>query len=507
MNILLLQSFTPEIFLSLIILFQLINNSILIKNTKYNFPLLNFEIFSQTLFILICLVFLFLNLKIEGFFTNFLFLNDESTRYIKLFITVSSLCILFSIAESFSSQKLNFFEFYILFLFSIFSLFLIVSCYDLISFYICIEMQSLCFYILACFKRDSTFSTEAGLKYFISGSFISGFFLLGASMIYFTLGTLNLNNISLLLYFPLDLIYKPFFVLVGIILVTCMLLFKITCAPFHFWSPDVYEGAPLSSTIIFSIIPKIGLFFFFIKWISCLNCLYSELSSVLLYFGLFSVFIGTFFAISQKRVKRLVIYSSIAQVGFLVAALSLNTFGGFSSVFFFLIVYIITSILIWSHISLLTSFHTSVNYYYSKNSNSFLLSSLTNFFYKNSLWAFSFVIMLFSIAGIPPLPGFLSKIFVLFELLECNNILESIFLIVISSISVFYYIRLIKIIHFEPNSDPLTKETFQVTFFNNNIDTSYLIISSGLFFLFFLFFNPSLTLLFCQYIVSCLIGF
>ena len=145
MDTIIFQSFIPELFLSLSILFQLIFNVKLINNSKYNYPIVDREVFYQTFFILICLFFLYTNLKIEGFLSNFLFFNDEGAR---------------------------------------------------------IEMQSLCFYILASFKRNSSFSTEAGLKYFISSAFISGVFLFGSSLIYGMLGTLSFNGIALVLAFP-----------------------------------------------------------------------------------------------------------------------------------------------------------------------------------------------------------------------------------------------------------------------------------------------------------------
>jgi NADH-quinone oxidoreductase subunit N len=224
-------------------------------------------------------------------------------------------------------------------------------------------MQALCFYILASFRRNSAFSTEAGLKYFISGSFISGLFLFGASLIYGALGTLNFNNLSLLLSFPIenDFIYIKYFVIIGVLLVTVTLLFKIAAAPFHSWSPDVYEGSPLSSTIIFSILPKIVIFSFFIKWVCILSSIFYDIKSLLTIAGVLSVFVGTFFALKQKRVKRLVIYSSIAQIGFLVAALCSNSLDGFSAIFFFLIIYIITAILTWSHVNLFYTFQKRVN--------------------------------------------------------------------------------------------------------------------------------------------------
>lgn len=267
MDIIILKSFIPESFLSIAILFQLVFNIKVINNLKYNFPIIDREVFYQTLFIIVSLVFIYSNLKIEGFFSNFLFSNDESTRIVKILILLVCFFTLNTVFQSFSIQGLNFYEFFIIFLLSLFSLLLMISSSDLISFYLIIEMQSLCFYILASFKRDSSFSTEAGLKYFISGAFISGFFLFGCSILYGCLGTLNFNSLSLLFAFPFTNFDSGFsyFLTAGVLCITSTLLFKIACAPFHFWSPDVYEGSPLSSTIIFSIVPKISLFFFFIK--------------------------------------------------------------------------------------------------------------------------------------------------------------------------------------------------------------------------------------------------
>lgn len=503
MDLILLKSFIPESFLSLCILFQLIYNVKLINNLKYNFPIIDKEVFYQTLFILGSLFFLYYNLKIEGFFSNYLFVNDESTRIIKIFVLLSCFFVLSIVLQSFSLQTLNFFEFFIIFLLSLFSLLLLVSSSDLISFYLIIEMQSLCFYILSSFKRDSSFSSEAGLKYFISGAFISGIFLFGCTLLYGTLGTLNLNHLNLLLSFDLYLGHPilSLFLKVGVLFITCTLLFKIACAPFHFWSPDVYDGSPLSSTIIFSIVPKISLIYFFIKWISCLNVFFFNIETILLFCGVFSAFLGTFYALSQKRLKKLIIYSSISQIGFIVAGLSLNSLNGHSAVLFFLFIYLITSILIWNHFSLFYSFQHKINFFNKKTSTSLFISSLTNFFSSNKIWAFSFLIIFFSIGGIPPLTGFLSKILILSEIVNSKDIIPSVLLIIISSISVFYYIRMIKIMFFEPKGIENYYERFQIVFFNSFLDNIYLSISFLLFLLLTIFFSPTIFLLFSQYLI------
>lgn len=502
MDISILKSFSPEIFLSLAILFQLVFNARFINKLEFNYPIIDREVFFQTFFILVCSALLLINLKIEGFLSNFLFVNDEGGRLVKIFVIISCLLILNVLIKSFSLQILNFFEFFSIFLLSLLSLLLLISCSDLISFYLTIEMQALCFYILATFKRDSAFSTEAGLKYFISGSFISGIFLFGSSLVYGCLGSLNLNNISLLLSFPLGTNTEFSVILVvGIIFITSTLLFKIACAPFHFWSPDVYEGSPLVSTIIFSIVPKVSIVFFFIRWLSSINALFPEINTGLLLLGVFSTFIGTFFSLNQTRLKKLIVYSSVAQVGFLVAGLSVGTLNGFCATYFFLLIYILTSILIWGHFTAFYSFQHKINTFHGKESTVLFISSLSNFFNKNALWSFSFIIVFFSVAGIPPLTGFLSKILILAEVVNSEKIVAAILLIIISSLSVYYYIRIVKVIFFESNKLKKDFEGFQTVFLDFYSDGIYLVFAGLLFLLVVIFFSPNGILLVCQYVI------
>jgi NADH:ubiquinone oxidoreductase subunit 2 (subunit N) len=217
--------------------------------------------------------------------------------------------------------------------------------------------------------------------------------------------------------------------------------------------------------------------------------------------GLFSVFLGTFFAIRQKRIKRLLIYSSIGQIGFLVVGLTTNTIDGFSSVLFFLFIYLISSILIWNHITLFYSFQKSVNLF-----NKFLiaplfLSNLSNFFETNKLWSLSLVILFFSFAGIPPLSGFLSKFLILYGLIQKQDVWVAVFLILISVISVFYYIRVIKILFFEKKKIGTLNIKFQTIFSNYLMEVDVLVLVFGLFLLLFFFFFPTMLLLITQYLV------
>lgn len=498
-----LKSFLPEIYFSMAIFFQLIFNSRFINKVNFNFPIVYKEIFYQILVVFVSLSFLYFNLKIEGFFSNFLFVNDAGSAILKIILVFFSVLALFFIGLSFSLQSINFFEYFSIFLLSFLGLLLLINASDIISAYLIIEMQALCFYILASFKRNSSFSTEAGLKYFISGSFISGIFLLGASIIYGCLGTLNFNLLNWLLSFDfsVEFSFLKFLVMIGVLFITFALFFKVAAAPFHFWSPDVYEGAPMASTIIFSIIPKVSLFVFFIRWVLATSTLFLDIRILFLVVSILSVFFGTFFAIRQKRVKRLIIYSSIAQVGFLIVPFFSLSLDGFSYLIFFLITYLVTSILVWGNLSL---FYSSINSLGLKPISTFFISSLSGLAKVNKLAALSFTIIFFSISGIPPFSGFLAKIFIFYNLLSFEGFGGAICLMLLNMVSVFYYIRVIKIIFFEVKGLNKNNIEFQMTYPTYQHELIFLVLVVLLLSLLFMFFYPSFFLVVSQYIVLSL---
>jgi NADH-quinone oxidoreductase subunit N len=509
MDSVLINSFYPEIFLSFSILIQLLFNVQLIHSLKFNAPLVISEVASQSIFILICVFLLLLKLKIEGIFSNFLFINDESTRLSKILLVISLILIFEILVQSFCVQKLNFIEYFSLLLLSVLSMFLLISAYDLISFYLTIEMQALCFYVMASFKKNSSFSTEAGLKYFIAGSFISAFFLLGCSLIYGCLGTLNLHDLHLILFVPLSSVSDDFktFVFIGIFFITSTLLFKLACAPFHFWAPDVYEGSPLVSTIVFSILPKIAILIFFIKWICCVESGCEQIKSILFYIGLFSIILGTFFSLNQLRLKRLMIYSSVAQVGFIICAISLTTLGGFSSSLFFLFIYIISSVLIWSYTSILYFNQHKYNSFKESFTSIIHVTTFTKFFTYNKLWATCILVVFFSIAGIPPLTGFLAKILILVEVVRSEKLFLSIVILVISAVGVYYYLRVIKISFFEPILKNSNITPFFVVFNTVSLKKIYTSMAFCFFLLLIIFFLPTEICLLSEYIILSIVPF
>jgi NADH-quinone oxidoreductase subunit N len=501
MDTIILKSFIPEIFFSICILLQLIFNVKLVNNLNFNYPIIIKEAFIQTFFILFCTFLLLSNLKIEGFFSNFILLNDNGGTLIKMVIILSCLFVIFLVTRGVIVQELNFFEFFTIFLFSIFSLLLLISSYDFISAYLAIEMQALCFYILSSFRRNSAFSTEAGLKYFIAGSFVSCIFLFGCCLIYGALGTLNFHNINIILSFPFNenYIHLKNMVLLGSLFIFITLFFKIAAAPFHFWSPDIYEGSPLGSTIIFSILPKIAIFNFFVKCNCFLSQLFYEFQFLFLVVGLISIALGTLLTLRQKRIKRLFIYSSIAQVGFLVAALSTCTLDGLVSVYFFLFIYILTSILVWNFITQFYASQQSVNNQNNGTLNPIFVSSFSNYFVINKISSFSFLATLFSVAGIPPFCGFLAKILILLSLVEANSFFTSFVIVAISSISAFYYIRIVKAFFFETKNVKIKNKTIQTIFANTLFDSQAYITSFCTMLLIFFFFFPGILILLSHY--------
>lgn len=496
-------TFIVEFFLVFGLIFQLICNTLITTSQNYNFPIIEKETLNQTILMLVWIIILLVNLEISANSFNGLFLNDWAVLNIKLQITVFSFALLYIILPVFKTQNISFFEFFSFFLFSLLSFFLITSAANLMVFYLTVEMQVLCFLVITTFSRNSTFSTEAGLKYFVVSSFMSSILLFGLFLIYNLLGTLNLAEIFSLLSYSFSEFNMNIqnVVGLGILLVTAALLFKIACAPFHSWAPDVYEGAPISSTLIIAIIPKISLVFFFMKWLFSLALFSLTVKYLLLFCGTLSCFFGTFFSLYQFRVKRLLVYSSIAQVGFIVSGLALASLESFTATLLFLVIYIVTSILIWGHFSVFYYFEWNLVNTIKTSLNVFSLNSFSGFHKNNKLWALSVVIIFFSVGGIPPFTGFLAKIIVLVELVNTHHGVFAFFLVLISAISVFYYIRVIKVLFFEPSIFKKSSSKHQAVSINSNLKTVYFIFTLLLFFLIITLFYPSTVYLVCQKII------
>ena len=338
----------------------------------------------------------------------------------------------------------------VLMLLSTSSMLFMISAYDLITIYLTIELQSLCFYVLAASKRTSEFSTEAGLKYFLLGAFSSGILLFGCSMIYGFTGVTNLEQLAKLL----TVVDLPNGVYLGMVFVAVAFLFKLTAVPFHMWAPDVYEGSPTYVTAFFSIAPKIALFacmlriFLGIESVSSLNDLeLGALSRLTLHSSvpqelfaicsLASMILGSLAGLAQTKVKRLLAYSSIANVGYLLIGLACGTIEGVQALLIGLFIYVVMTL---NAFTVVLSLPQNRQQYISD------LSALAR---SNPLLAITLSLTMFSYAGIPPLAGFCSKYALFLAALGSGAYLLALVGIITSVISCFYYIRFVKVMYFD----------------------------------------------------------
>ena len=325
-------------------------------------------------------------------------------------------------------------EYPILILCSILGMIVMISSNDLIVFFIALELQSLALYILASFNRDQIKSSEAGLKYFILSALSSGLLLYGCSLIYGFSGSTNFIIISETMNSSqYGLTFGFIFILVG-------LAFKISAVPFHMWAPDVYEGSPTSVTLFFAIVPKIAALTVFIRflYLPFLNVI-DQWQIIIVFLSIASMVFGAVAAIGQKNLKRLVAYSSIGHMGYALAGLAAGTNLGIQSSIVYISIYIVMNLGLFSCLLMMKR-----NDQYYEN-----IEDLSGLSKNHPLLSLSLMIILFSLAGIPPLAGFFAKFYIFTAVIEQSMYFLAIIGLLSAVISAFYYLRIIKIIYFD----------------------------------------------------------
>jgi NADH-quinone oxidoreductase subunit N len=498
---------STEIFLSCSILQLTFYAIATTQQRKHGFVILSQQMYHIGVLIvsLSCLLLINEDLVTLNFLSsNNFIINDYLGFASKLVVCITSVLFLMLITTSYEDKTVqNNFEYTVLILISIFGLLLLCSSNDLITAYLSIELQSIAFYIMAAFKKNSVYSIESGLKYFVIGSLSSAFFLFGSAIIYGCVGSLNFDDIRIFLSlsltsfsensytsaneldqillsllnstnqlysssqvqilqhilsnysismlsttsqtvefsnFNLDFIYFGFIFL-------CLSLFiKLSLAPFHFWSLDVYEGSPNTTTVFFAVVPKIGLFVLLIR--ICYASFYSNFSSVwqsyFFIIAVFSIFIGSVGGLEQRKIKSLLAYSSISHTGYLLLSFSSNSLEGVSMMLYYLAIFMISSLCFWS---IYLFVNLKKKFYFTKQNKE--LGDFVLLRESNPLLALILSITLFSIAGIPPIVGFLAKIGVFLAVIKSSAYLIAFISILFSVASTFYYIRIIKILYFE----------------------------------------------------------
>ena len=417
----------PEIFLTLSI-FSLLMIGVFLKNS-FN---LIFNLSSIIIIITAAIIFNRPNVEEKIFLESFT--RDAFSNFFKILILISSLFVLNASKNYIIDKKLDKFEYPIIILLSILGMFFMVSSNDIIVFYLGLELQSLSLYILASIDRENLKSSESGIKYFILSALSSGLLLYGCSLLYGFSGSTNFDLIANELNKEnIGAVFAMVFILVG-------LAFKISAVPFHMWTPDVYEGAPTSITSYFAVVPKVAGLAVLIKFMFIpFSNILSEWQTIIIFISIASMILGAVAAISQKNIKRLLAYSSIGHIGYALAGVATGNISGYKSAIVYISIYVIMNIGIFSCLYLLKK-----DGEYKEN-----ISDLSGVSKKHPLLAISFLIILFSLAGIPPLGGFFAKFYVFSAVLEQQMFTLAIIGLLTTVISAFYYLKIIKIIYFD----------------------------------------------------------
>ncbi len=419
----------PEVFLSLGIMSVLMIGVF----TKNSYNLVN-RLCLLILLITIATIFNSLDHSEKVFSGSFS--KDKFSDFIKILILVSSIFVLSTTQNFIKNVKISKFEYPILILLSILGMFFMVSANDLILFYLGLELQSLALYILASINRSDLRSTESGIKYFVLSALSSGLLLYGCSLLYGFTGSTNYEIIQTQLADNnIGALFATVFIIVG-------LAFKVSAVPFHMWTPDVYEGSPTSVTNFFAVVPKIAGIAVIIRFMDVpFKMILSEWQLIVIFLSIASMILGAVAAIGQTNIKRLLAYSSIGHIGYILAGISTGEINGYSSSIIYLTIYVVMNLGAFSCL------------YFMRISSTYTetIDDLSGLSRKNPFLAFAFLIIFFSLAGIPPLGGFFAKFYVFIAVIESELYLLAIVGLVTTVISAFYYLKIIKIIYFDDN--------------------------------------------------------
>ena len=422
----------PEIFISLSIMFLLLLGAFKKESSGliYNLSIV-FLIFT------LALIFNYPPQSNVNLF-NDSYKIDYFSSFMKILTMCSGIFVLITSSRYLKIFKIFQIEYSILILCSILGMMAMISANDLIVFYIGLELQSLALYVLASFNRDQVKSSEAGLKYFVLSALSSGLLLYGCSLIYGFTGSTNFITISE------NINSTQFGLTFGIVFILVGLAFKISAVPFHMWAPDVYEGSPTSVTLFFAVVPKIAALTVFIRflYVPFINMI-DQWQIIIVFLSIASMIFGAVAAIGQKNLKRLVAYSSIGHMGFALAGLSSGTNEGIQSSIIYISIYLIMNLGLFSCL-----FMMKRNDKYYEN-----IDDLSGLSKNHPLISLSLLIILFSLAGIPPMAGFFAKFYVFTAVVKESMYFLAITGLLSTVIAAFYYLRIIKIIYFDPEKE------------------------------------------------------
>ena len=426
------QYILPEIFISGSIMLFL-----LVGVFKKNSASLIYNLSNISLAVLLALI-INLNSLDTIYLFNETYLIDNLSNYMKIILVGSGIFVMLTGSKYIQVINLNKIEYPILILSSILGMMIMISSNDLIVFYMGLELQSLALYVLASFNRDNLLSTESGLKYFVLSALSSGLLLYGCSLTY---GFSESTNFDQILINSTEFNYGTTF---GIVFILVGLAFKISAVPFHMWAPDVYQGSPTSVTLFFAILPKIAALSVFIKFLyTPFANMNDQWQTIIVFISIASMIFGAVAAIGQKNLKRLIAYSSISHMGYALAGLATVSNQGIQSSITYISIYLVMNLAFFSCLFMLKR-----NDKYYEN-----IEDLSGLSKKHPILSFSLLIVLFSLAGIPPLAGFFAKFYVFLAVIEQSMYFLAIVGLLATVVAAFYYLRIIKIIYFDPEKE------------------------------------------------------
>jgi NADH-quinone oxidoreductase subunit N len=394
--------------------------------------------------ILMTLVGLWIAFMPEGATAGFAFsfVSDGFARFSKVMILFGGAATLALAHDYLVKNALMKFEFPVLILLSTVGMMIMVSATDLMVLYMGLELQSLALYVVAAFRRDSLRSTEAGLKYFVLGALSSGLLLYGASLVYGFAGTTNFRGIALAIGdgpLPLGMIF-------GLVFLTAGMAFKISAAPFHMWTPDVYEGSPTPVTAFFSTAPKVAAAGMIVRVLfDAFGGAVAEWQQILVFLSIASMFLGAIAAIGQTNIKRLMAYSSIGHMGYALMGLAAGTPEGAQSLLIYLAIYVTMNVGVFAFILNMEKDGKHVTD----------IAALGLYSRVEPARAAALAVLMLSLAGIPPLVGFFAKFYVLKAALDAGLVWLAIAGMIASVIGAFYYLRIVYLLYFAEPADAL----------------------------------------------------
>lgn len=370
-----------------------------------------------------------------------MFISDAMGDVLKMFIYLTTFVVFLYSRDYLADRGLLRGEFFVLGLFALLGMMVMVSAYSMLTLFLGLELMSLALYAMAALNRDSAISSEAAMKYFVLGALATGLLLYGMSMIYGATGSLNIQDIGgYVLHRPPDdmvLLFGLAFVVVG-------LAFKLGAVPFHMWIPDVYHGTPTAMTLYISTAPKIATFAIVIRFlVDGLGGLQVQWQDMLVILAAASIAIGNVVALAQTNIKRLLAYSTISHVGFMLLGILTGTVAGYAGAMFYILVYALMTLGGFGMVVLLSR-------------AGFEAERLEDFkgLNERSPWfAFMMLIIMFSTAGVPPTVGFYAKLAVLRALLDVGMVWLAVYAVIFSVIGAAYYLRVVKYMYFEKPDD------------------------------------------------------